>query len=171
MPKKKTEIIKTEDAYDSILSSVVELLEQSRRLAARSVNAIMTATYWEIGRRIVEVEQQGEKSAEYGEQVLERLAQDLTAKFGRGFSLRNLRSFRAFYSGWQLRQTVSAEVEKSQTASDKSEIVQTLSGQSSLSEIAKRFPLPWSHYVLLLSCKDEDERKDIRRESNRQSQI
>jgi hypothetical protein len=90
MPKKKTEIIKTEDAYDSILLSVVELLEQSRRLTARSVNSIMTATYWEIGRRIVEVEQKGEERAEYGEEFLIRLADDLSKRFGRGFKKSNL---------------------------------------------------------------------------------
>ena len=48
----------------------VELLEQSRRLTARSINAIMTATYWEIGRRIVEIEQKGEERAEYGERTI-----------------------------------------------------------------------------------------------------
>lgn len=54
-------------------------------LSARSVNAIRTATYWEIGRRIVKSEQQGKKRAVYGEALLEKLAADLTARFGRGF--------------------------------------------------------------------------------------
>ena len=71
MPKKKTGLIKPQNEYDSILSGVVELLKQSRRLTARSINAIMTATYWEIGRRIVEIEQKGEERAEYGEKLLE----------------------------------------------------------------------------------------------------
>lgn len=157
----KKSLIKSQDNYDSILSDLSQLLEQSRRMAARSVNALMTATYWEIGRRIVEVEQKGEERAGYGEQLLERLAKDLTQRFGRGFSLRNLRSFRTFYSTWQIRQTVSAEFEKSQTASGKfHKIVQTASAQSfNLTEIAKNFPLPWSHYVLLLSCRDENERE------------
>ena len=151
----KKELTKVENNYDSILSDVVELLEQSRRLTARSVNAIMTATYWEIGRRIVEVEQKGEERAEYGEKLLERLAEDLTNRFGRGFSLRNLRSFRAFYSTWQIRQTVSAEFAK-------------VSGKSfNLAEIAKNFPLPWSHYVLLLSCRDAGEREFYEKESLR----
>ena len=114
MPKKRTELIKSQNDYDSILSDLSTLLEESRRLTARSVNAIMTATYWEIGRRIVEVEQRGNERAEYGEKLLERLATDLTNRFVRGFSLRNLRSFRAFYSIWKIRQTVSAEFEKIQ---------------------------------------------------------
>ena len=60
--------------YDDMLTGVVDLLESARRTAARSVNTLMTATYWEIGRRIVEHEQAGETRAEYGEEVLKRLA-------------------------------------------------------------------------------------------------
>ena len=147
MAKKKTEIVKTKDEYDSILSDLSELLEQSRRLTARSINAVMTATYWEIGRRIVEVEQGGEERAEYGKELLKRLSKDLTDKFGRGFSVRNLRSFRMFYLSYPIRQTVSAE---------SNEILKISSAKkSSLTEIAKNFPLPWSHYVRLSSVKNE----------------
>lgn len=160
--RKKVEIVKPQDNYDSILSALSELLEQSRRITARSVNAIMTATYWEIGRRIVEIEQKGEERAEYGEEITIRLGKDLTEKFGRGFSARNLRSFRLFYTTYPIWQTLSAKSssEKSATVSRKSEKVQTDSTQSlNLSEIAKNFSLPWSHYVLLLSCRDENERE------------
>ncbi len=155
----KNELIKIENSYDSILTNVVELLEQSRRISARSVNAIMTATYWEIGRQIVKVEQKGEKRAEYGEELLKNLSKNLTDKFGRGFSARNLRSFRLFYLTYQIWQTVSAKSIE--------EKVQTLSAQSSLTEIAKNFPLPWSHYVELLSCREEAERKFYEEESLR----
>lgn len=138
----KKEIAKIENDYNSILSDLSELLEQSRRLSARSVNAIMTATYWEIGRRIVEVEQKGEERAEYyGKEIVDRLAKDLTDKFGRGFGRSNLFQMRAFYLVYE-------------------KIVQTVSGQSfNLAEIAKNFPLPWSHYVELLSCRDDKERE------------
>jgi CRISPR/Cas system-associated endonuclease Cas1 len=72
-------LTKTENNYDSVLTNVAELLEQARRLSARSVNAIMTATYWEIGRQIVEVEQNGEERADYyGKEIVNRLAIDLT---------------------------------------------------------------------------------------------
>ena len=64
--------------------------EQARKYSARSVNAIMTHTYWEVGRRIVEHEQHGKKRAVYGGALIERLALDLTGKFGRGFSQSNL---------------------------------------------------------------------------------
>ena len=63
--------------YDSFLGDISDFLEQSRRAAARSVNAVMTLTYWEVGRRIVEFEQAGEKRAEYGKTLLRTLSADL----------------------------------------------------------------------------------------------
>jgi hypothetical protein len=57
----------------------------------------MTATYWEIGRRVVEFEQGGSKKAEYGERLIYRLSNDLTKRFGRGFMRRNLFQNNAFY--------------------------------------------------------------------------
>ncbi|MEZ5429467.1 MAG: PDDEXK nuclease domain-containing protein [Pyrinomonadaceae bacterium] len=161
MPKKKNSLTKPQNEYDSILTNLTQLLEQSRRMTARSVNAIMTATYWEIGRRIVEIEQKGEERAEYGEALLKKLSKDLTDKFGRGFSSRNLRSFRLFYLSHQIWQTLSAKSdEKSGAVSRKSKKSETLSVESSnLAEIAKHFPLPWSHYVLLMSCKNEKARE------------
>src|SRR5438552_10775432 len=83
--------------YGGLIGDIAELLETARRNAAQAVNALMTATYWEIGRRIVEFEQRGKKRAEYGEALLQRLAQDLNAKFGRGFSYPNVNKFRQFY--------------------------------------------------------------------------
>ena len=141
--------------YDEVLSGVVELLEQARRTAARSVNAIMTATYWEIGQRIVEFEQGGEERAGYGEQLLERLAEDLTKRFGRGFSRQNLQQMRQFYSAWppnQIRQTLSGEFEEVQ-------IRQHPSAAFDLAEITRRFPLSWSHYVKLLAVRDAKARE------------
>ncbi|HEY5866889.1 MAG TPA: PDDEXK nuclease domain-containing protein [Candidatus Tectomicrobia bacterium] len=128
--------------YDEVLSGVVELLEQARHAAARAVNAIMTATYWEIGRRIVEFEQGGEARAGYGEALLKRLAADLTVQLGRGFSERNLEQMRLFYSFWPISQTV-----------------QVASTPFDLTEVAHRFPLSWSHYVKLLAIKDAKARE------------
>jgi DUF1016 N-terminal domain len=83
--------------YGGLIGGIAELLEVARRTAARTVNALMTATYWEIGRRIVEFEQQGQERAGYGEQILSKLSQDLTARFGRGFGVDNLQRFRSFF--------------------------------------------------------------------------
>ena len=137
------ELIGTGDAYATALDALVALMEAARRAAARSVNAIMTATYWEIGRRIVELEQRGESRAEYGRQIIERLAKDLSDRFGRGFQKSNLFQMRAFYLTYpHLGQSFSAETLAP-------EIFQTLSG---------KFPLPWSHYVKLLSVKSPEAR-------------
>jgi hypothetical protein len=83
--------------YSVLAKDLSGLLESARRAAARAVNAIMTATHREIGRRVVEFEQRGEKRAEYGAELLETLAADLTTRFGRGFSIDNLESMRRFY--------------------------------------------------------------------------
>ena len=64
--RKKTEDIVRVNSYGDVLASMVDLLESARRASARAVNCVMTATYWEIGRRIVELEQGGEDRAEYG---------------------------------------------------------------------------------------------------------
>ncbi len=154
-------------SYDEILAGVVELLEQSRRVAARTVNSVMTATYWDIGRRIVLHEQRGETRAAYGDELLSRLSADLTSRFGRGFSRRSLNDMRAFFvahpEDW-IWQTLSAKSPESPLLPPNSRIVQTLSGESAsaevtLPDVAKAFPLPWSHYVLLLTVKDQAARR------------
>ena len=83
--------------YAAVHADIVALLEAARRAAARSVNALMTASYWEIGRRIVEYEQGGKVRAEYGQALLKRLSADLSARFGRGFGVDSLESMRLFY--------------------------------------------------------------------------
>ena len=75
--------------YEEILCTISALLEAARDSAAKAVNSLMTATYWEIGRRIVVSEQAGKARAEYGEGLIARLAEDLAARHGRGFSARN----------------------------------------------------------------------------------
>lgn len=159
----------TPRGYENLLRGVSVLLEEARRSAARSVNALMTATYWEIGRRIVEYEQRGKVRADYGEQLLIRLGEDLTAKYGRGFSRSNLQHMRLFYLGWEICQTVSGKFEtrvKCQTVSGESPSqkpptasTETLQPIAHLPvrtglALAEVFPLSWSHYVRLLSVED-----------------
>ena len=187
-------------AYGGLISGIGELLETARHSAARVVNSLMTATYWEVGRRIVEFEQGGKKRAGYGGELLKRLAEDLTPRFGQGFSRPNLQRFRELYrlypqericstvssiSPPSIRSTVSSNLsgkEIGPTASGFSEdgkilptpsgessalvpILQTLSAKSetasrklNLVEVAKAFPLPWSHYVRLLSARSDEAR-------------
>ena len=70
--------------YKDLLGSVSALLENGRRSAAKSVNAVLTATYWLLGQRIVQYEQGGHERAAYGSEVLKRLSEDLSGRFGRG---------------------------------------------------------------------------------------
>ncbi len=126
-------------------------MDSARRASARAVNAIMTATYWEVGRRIVEFEQRGKKRAEYGEEVLKRLTTDLTAHFGRGFSRQNLQNMRQLYLAVpadRIRQTLSGESLSVRAATSPAQL---LASEFDAENLARAFPLPWSHYVLLLS--------------------
>ena len=108
------------------------------------MNSIITAAYWLVGRRIVEYEQGGAERAEYGAELIRRLSVDLTALYGRGFSVRNLRQMRAFYLAWEIRRTPSAE---------------SVTPEATLATIASSFPLPWSAYVQLLSVRNEAARE------------
>ena len=144
--------------YAGIHSGIVELLGAARQAAARSVNALMTASYWEIGRRIVEAEQQGKRRAGYGEQLMERLSTDLTAQFGRGFGVNNLENMRRFFLAYpvsEISQTLSGKLDN-ELPDEKS---QTVSGKLSLAELAQVFTLPWSAYVRLLVVKDNHARR------------
>lgn len=100
------------DDYAEFHEELVGVVEAARRMAARNVNAVMTAAYWEIGRRIVGREQGGEARAGYGQALITRLPDDLRRRFGRGFGRANLASMRAFY-----------------LACPETEIVQTVSGK------------------------------------------
>ena len=133
--------------YQSIFGDVSRIIDAARRSAGRSVNAFMTSAYWLIGRHIVEFEQEGKERAGYGEEIIKQLSGDLTSRYGRGFSLRNVWQMKAFYLAWPILQTASAE-------SEGRGIPPTVSAESSLTGIASRFPLPWSAYVRLLSVKN-----------------
>ena len=134
--------------YEAVFGEVSEIVEAARRSAARSVNAVMTAAYWLIGKHVVELEQKGRSRAEYGQDTVGRLAADLSARYGRGFSVRNIRLMRAFYRSWPIVQTASAELGDEQNW-------QTASAESVLDALRSRFPLPWSAYVRLLSVRNE----------------
>jgi hypothetical protein len=98
--------------YSKILTELSTLLESARKTAARHVNSIMSVTYWEVERRIVEHEQHGQNRAGYGEELIACLATDLTARFGRGYGRRNLQDMRSFYLCYpqeRIRQSVIAE--------------------------------------------------------------
>jgi predicted nuclease of restriction endonuclease-like (RecB) superfamily len=155
IPAPRSKALASEPNYASFLSGIAELLEQARRVVVRSVNGVLTATYWEVGRRIVEFEQGGKKRAEYGQELLQRLAQDLTGQHGRGFSERNLIKMRAFYLGWEISPTPSAEFQARVKGTPFTDTVERRAlDHPALVTVAGAFPMPWSHYVRLMSVEN-----------------
>jgi hypothetical protein len=143
--RKQPTLTRPEPGYHAALEDIVELIEAARRASARTVNALITATYWSIGRRIVEQEQHGAARAEYGKELIVRLSADLLSRFGRGFGRANLFQMRAFYLAHrEILQTVPGELapvaalEKVQTASGQ------FAGSDEIAVVAGRFRLPWS---------------------------
>ncbi len=117
---------------NSLSDKIIEILNKAREQVVQSVNRAMVYAYYEVGRMIVEEEQNGKERAEYGKQILKELSEKLTIEFGKGFSETNLKQMRQFYLVYQ-------DYEKSQTLSDE-------------------FKLSWSHYLKLIRIDDTAER-------------
>lgn len=141
------ELLDNDSRYLGVLGDVVELLRAGRQAAARSVNSIMTVSYWKIGCRIIEFEQDGGERATYGTSLIKRLSKDLKKRVGRGFSERNLEQMRRFYSLWPIPEDVPVD--------------------SDFDVLSRHFPLPWSHYVKLMSVRSEEARAFYETESLR----
>lgn len=160
--KKKALVDLNVDRLAPLIAEVRNLVQSARRGAAAFVNTLQVMTNFEIGRRIVEHEQKGERRAAYGAEVLKELSARLTEEFGKGFSVANLEYMRRFYIEWRGRvpaipQTLSGQSlahAQHEQPDGKGEIPQTVSGESG----RYAFALSWSHYVLLLAVKDQDER-------------
>lgn len=160
LPVKAQGIRDVSQGYGQLLSEISGLLDYARRTSARTINSILTATYWGIGQRIVKYEQKGEVRSEYGEKLLNRLSRDLTVEYGRGFSRSNVAQIRAFYLNWEIVQTPSGQF-KAQVKFQMSASV--LDRQDIL--LMNAFPLSWSHYVHLMSVPDLQARSFYESES------
>jgi len=148
--------------YHGLVDRIGEILALARSNVVRQINQTQVMAYWEIGREIVEFEQEGKARAEYGKELIMKLSEDMTEKFGRGFSEINLRNMRRFYLEFppRIQQTLSVESQKPQTLSVKSreeEKSQTLSDESEKYEtLSVKFQpiLSWSHYCELLKVEE-----------------
>ena len=167
MPKHPRTAPAAADPASELFTRIRSLIESARSTIARGVDLVQVHTNFEIGRHIVEFEQQGEERAAYGKTVLQQLAERLSTEFGSGFSVTNLKLMRQFYVQYSPR--------ISQTLSDLSalhtpeSIGQTLSGLLG-ADIGKRpFTLSWSHYVFLLGIKNAEERSFYEIESTQQN--
>lgn len=125
---------------NSFYKEIKKLLQDARQKVYQSINTTMTLTYYEIGKRIVEEEQGGEKRAEYGKALLKNLSFELSKEFGKGYSEQNLKNMRQFYLSYQKRQTLSSE-----------------------------FKLSWSHYIFLTRIENINEREFYENEASENS--
>lgn len=100
----------TNTNYTLLIEHIGSLLQQGRQKAVQSVNNILVQTYWQIGRYIVEFEQNGSERAEYGSNLLDKLSKDLSQSYGKGFSRSNIFQIRLFYIKFQNVQTVSGQL-------------------------------------------------------------
>ena len=114
-----------------IYQEIHDLLHKARQNIISNINSTMTKTYFLIGKRIVEEEQDGNKRAEYGKNLIKMLSEKLTKEFGKGFSETNLEQMRKFFKVYGIPQTLSEEFQ---------------------------FNLSWSHYLILMRIKDIDAR-------------
>ena len=142
---------------DPLYARIHALVLAARQTVARGVDLVQVRTNFEIGRHVVEHEQRGRPRAGYGRDVLKKLAQRLTAEFGGGFSLTNLKLMRQFY--------LQNAARMGQTPSDL--LPPTAMGQT-VSDRFSAFQLSWSHCVFLLGIKNADERSFYEIESSQQ---
>lgn len=123
-----------------LVNDIKTILHDAKNRVYQTINATMTQTYYEIGKRIVEEEQEGEVRAVYGKALIKNLSLELTKEFGKGFSIANLKNMRQFYLAFEKSQTVSSE-----------------------------FKLSYSHYIFLTRISNEDERNFYEIEANQNS--
>lgn len=93
MEKEKTTSLYKAD----FIQEIKQIITQARQKAYAAINSAMVEAYWQMGKRIVEQEQQGKDRADYGSQLLKSLSKELTAEFGKGFSVNSLYYYRQFY--------------------------------------------------------------------------
>lgn len=143
---------------DALFERISALIEESRKKVATAVNIAEVYTKYEIGRHIVEDEQEGKARAAYGKQVLPILSQKLTDKFGSGWSLETLKSARKFYSVYAPQAIRSTALTKSDKETGKTNLVNSVDQIQIAPAEPHKFVLSWSHYLVLMRIKDDGAR-------------
>lgn len=157
---RKYDNINADDAQ--FISDIKAIVYTAKQKAYQAADTYQVVSNWLVGRRIVEQEQHGQERAQYGKHIVELASETLTAEFGKGYSIVNIKSFRKFYltfSDLLIGQTPSAQSENGLPIKG-----QTVSAEL---ELAKMLPsnLSWSHYERLMRIKNEDERDWYMREA------
>ena len=159
-------IISTNGDDAEFFRQIADFLADARKYAKRQLDRTIVTAYFEVGRMIVEREQQGQKRAKYGEKLIKGLSEYLTERCGRGYSITNLKSIRKFYQVYapSIQQTPSVKSRKGQTASALFEKSQSLISafdtdyQKGQTESAL-FMLEWSQYQILMRVENADARR------------
>ena len=157
---RKYDNINADDAQ--FISDIKAIVYTAKQKAYQAADIYQVVSNWLVGRRIVEQEQHGQERAQYGKHIVELASETLTAEFGKGYSIVNIKSFRKFYltfSDLLIGQTPSAQSENGLPIKG-----QTVSAEL---ELSKMLPsnLSWSHYERLMRIKNEDERDWYMREA------
>jgi predicted nuclease of restriction endonuclease-like (RecB) superfamily len=157
-----------------IFQQVAELLQNARQQVLRTVNSTMTITYFEIGRIIVEEEQNGKDRAAYGKQLLKGLSKQLTEEFGKGFSVESLDRMRKFYQIYSISSSpmtkLKNRIPQSLTGELKTKKSQSVTEEfqsQKVQSLASFFKLTWTHYIFLMRIEDEKERRFYEIESEK----
>ncbi len=151
---------------NTLFERVSSLIEQSRQYVTKAVNTAMVATYFGIGRYIIEDEQEGQYRAAYGQGVLKELSQKLTERFGKGWSVETLTKCRKFYNVYAIssnKQNKLSTGSNSSPAETKSDLV------TNGDEIQNKFVLPWTHYLILMRIDNPEERRFYEIEAAKQT--
>lgn len=148
--------------HGSLMDRVVSILEQARANVARAVNSNMVIAYWLIGREVVEALQSGEDRAEYGQSLLKELSEQLTKRYGQGFSVTNLRYFRLFYQAFndrapEIHHSASDELA---TLAQGAVLVDLKTALETTDKLKGFSPnLSWTHYRVLCKIEHRAERR------------
>lgn len=170
----KTDIVNTSSELvavntDTLYSKVSAIIERGRRYVATTANLAEVYAKFQIGKYIVEDEQAGHYRAQYGKRVLETLSAQLTEKYGEGWSYRNLREYKQFYNMYSSTKDVpSADLMISGDGEVNLADTARQMPVSNLADTARHFILSWSHYLILMRIKNDDERRFYEIECARQ---
>ncbi|MBR5635156.1 MAG: DUF1016 family protein, partial [Prevotella sp.] len=127
---------------DALFERISALIDLAHKKVKTVIDTTMVYTYYGVGYYIVENEQQGEQRAQYGQAVLKNLSARLTNKYGEGWSLPHLKNIRQFYLVYSKRLNT----------------VYPIQNQKAKQRLANPFTLSWSHYLILMRIKNEEER-------------
>ena len=171
MSKKSLSVLKPKPSH--LFERVSHILEESREKVVRSVNNQMVLSYWSIGREIVEAVQAGEERAGYGKRLLEDLSEQLNERYGKGFSVVNLKNFRKFYLAFNEEDVIGypTGAEFKVVGEESSQAIQCVDSSLELLELSKRKcpefnpQLTWSHYRALMRVENREARDFYEKET------